>query len=64
MSRAYPFREMAEAGLRLLGGSDCPVEPPDPRIGIGAAVDRHGINPGQALTEDQAIQLFQPPDLR
>ncbi len=61
MSRAYPFREMAEAGLRLLGGSDCPVEPPDPRIGISAAVDRHGINPGQALTEDQALQLFQPP---
>ena len=62
MSRAYPFREMAEAGLKLLGGSDCPVEPPDPRIGIWAAVDRHGINPGQALTEDQALQLFQPPD--
>ncbi len=64
MSRAYPFRAMAEAGLRLLGGSDCPVEPPDPRIGITAAVDRHGINPGQALTEDQAIQLFQPPEQR
>ncbi|MEX1091790.1 MAG: amidohydrolase family protein [Acidimicrobiia bacterium] len=64
MSRAYPFREMAEAGLRLLGGSDCPVEPPDPRIGIRAAVDRHGISPGQALTEDQAIQLFHPPDPR
>ncbi|CAN5869985.1 hypothetical protein BH23ACT4_BH23ACT4_05740 [soil metagenome] len=64
MNRAYPFREMAEAGLRLLGGSDCPVEPPDPRIGIGAAVDRYGINSGQALTEDQALQLFQPPDLR
>jgi predicted amidohydrolase YtcJ len=62
MSRVYPFREMAEAGLRLLGGSDCPVEPPDPRIGIAAAVDRHGINPGQALTEDQAEALFQPPD--
>lgn len=62
MSRAYPFLEMAEAGLRLLGGSDCPVEPPDPRIGIRAAVDRHGINPGQALSEDQAMHLFQPPD--
>ncbi|MEX1038763.1 MAG: amidohydrolase family protein [Acidimicrobiia bacterium] len=61
MSRAYPFREMAEAGLKLIGGSDCPVEPPDPRIGIRAAVDRHGINPDQALTEAQARQLFQPP---
>jgi len=64
MDRAYPFREMAEAGVPLLGGSDCPVEPPDPRIGINAAVERHGINPGQALTEDQALQLFQPPDPR
>jgi hypothetical protein len=61
MERAYPFRALHEAGITLLGGSDCPVEPPDPRIGIRAATDRHGINPGQALTEDQARGLFAPP---
>jgi hypothetical protein len=61
MSRAYPFRALAEAGIALLGGSDCPVEPPDPQIGIRAAIDRHGINPGQGLTEDQAQALFVAP---
>ena len=61
MSRAYPFRSMLEAGIPLLGGSDSPVELPDPQTGIEAAVDRHGINPSQALTRQQAEALFQPP---
>lgn len=61
MSRAYPFRSMLEAGIPLLGGSDSPVELPDPQTGIGAAVGRHGINPSQALTREQAEALFQPP---
>lgn len=58
MSRAYPLRSLLEAGVPLLGGSDSPVESPDPRIGIAAAVDRHGINPDQALTREQAETLF------
>jgi predicted amidohydrolase YtcJ len=58
MERVYPFRALAEAGVRLLGGSDSPVELPDPRIGINAAVDRHGINPAEALTRDQAEAMF------
>lgn len=61
MSRAYPFRSMLEAGIPLLGGSDSPVELPDPETGINAAVVRHGINPGQALTREQAEALFSPP---
>jgi len=61
MSRAYPFRSLLEAGVPLLGGSDSPVELPDPATGIAAAVDRHGINPGEALTREQAEALFAPP---
>jgi predicted amidohydrolase YtcJ len=61
MDRAYPFRSLLEAGVPLLGGSDSPVELPDPAIGISAAVDRHGINPGEALTREQAEALFAPP---
>lgn len=60
MRLAYRFRSLAEAGVNLLGGSDCPVEPPDPAIGIAAAVDRHGINPKEALTRSQAESLFAP----
>lgn len=61
MSRAYRFRSLLESGVPLLGGSDCPVELPDPTIGINAAVERHGINPDEALTPRQAEALFAPP---
>lgn len=61
MDRAYPFRSLLDAGVPLLGGSDSPVELPDPQTGITAAIDRHGINPGEALTRAQAEALFAPP---
>jgi len=64
MSRAYPFRSLLEAGVPLLGGSDSPVEHPNPETGINAAVTRHGINPDQALSREQAESLFTPPNLR
>lgn len=63
MGRAYKFRSLLDAGVPLLGGSDCPVELPDPDIGIEAAIDRHGINPTEAITRDQAEMLFSPPSL-
>ena len=61
MELAYPFRSMHEAGIPLLGGSDSPVELPDPETGINAAVDRHGINPREGLTRELAESLFSPP---
>ena len=61
MSRVYPFRSLLEAGVPVIGGSDSPVEPPDPEIGINAATDRPGFNPSESLSEDQAISLFAPP---
>lgn len=61
MERAYPFRSMSEAGIPLLGGSDTPVETPDPEIGIRAAVDRYGINPSQTVDVDTARSMFAPP---
>ena len=61
MSRAYPFRTLLDAGVPLLGGSDSPVEHPNPEIGINAAVDRHGVNAGESLTREQAEALFAPP---
>lgn len=61
MNCAYPFRSLLEAGVPLLGGSDSPVELPDPEIGINAAVDRHGINTTEALTPEQAEAMFVRP---
>jgi len=61
MNRVYPFRSLVEAGVPLIGGSDSPVEHPDPEVGINSAVGRPGFNPSESLSEDQAISLFAPP---
>jgi predicted amidohydrolase YtcJ len=55
---AYPFRSMLEAGVRLVGGSDAPVENPDPLSGARAAIDRAGWNPEEALEPWEALSLF------
>ena len=62
MGRVYPFGSLLDAGTTLLGGSDCPVEDPDPRLGINSAVVRHGINPKEAVTRAQAEAMFAPPE--
>ncbi len=62
----YAFRSLADAGVRLAGGSDWTVAPLDPLLGIHAAVNRetvdgrypNGWHPEQKLTVAQAIQAF------
>jgi len=36
----YPFKSMIEAGVKIAGGSDCPVDPLDPLYQIYSAVSR------------------------
>lgn len=56
--RTYAFRSMLDAGIRLAGGSDCPVEPPDPLAGIEAARHRFGFLPDESLTGPEALDMF------
>lgn len=58
MRHTYPFRSLLDAGTRLAGGSDCPVEPPHPLWGMAAARDRCGLVPEEGLTPDEALRLF------
>jgi predicted amidohydrolase YtcJ len=58
LAAVYPFRSLADAGVPLAGGSDCPVEPPHPLWGMAAARDRAGFLPEQALTPAEALDLF------
>jgi len=59
--RAYPWRQLLSAGAHLAFGSDAPVEPIDPLLGIHAAVarqrpgDADRWHPEEALTLDEAI---------
>lgn len=63
---AYAWRSLLDSGARLAGGSDFPVELPNPFFGLYAAVtrqDRGGRPPGgwypqQKLTREEALRLF------
>ncbi len=53
---AYPFRSLWERGVPLAGGTDCPVEVPDPFQAISQATAR--LPAEQRLSVAQAITLF------
>lgn len=62
---AYAWKKMQSAGIICAGGSDSPVEPVDPLLGIHAAVTRKapgenhdGWNPKEKLTMHEAFHLF------
>jgi predicted amidohydrolase YtcJ len=63
MSWHYPFGEIAQHGAALAGGSDWPVNPPEPVQAIHALVNRCGYAPdGQAadpLVPEQGLSLEQ-----
>ncbi|MEM6545550.1 MAG: amidohydrolase [Pseudomonadota bacterium] len=63
---AYLWKTLLKAGARLAGGSDFPVEPPNPFYGLHAAVTREdrngdplgGWRPNERLTRIEALSLF------
>ncbi|OLC11929.1 MAG: hypothetical protein AUH44_01185 [Chloroflexi bacterium 13_1_40CM_68_15] len=62
--RAYPWRTLLERGAVLAFGSDAPVEPIDPLLGIHAALtrrrpsDKDAWFPNQRLTLDEALHGY------
>lgn len=52
---AYPWRSLADAGARLAFGSDAPIEPPDPWLGMFAAVHRRYPHQTDDWHADQAL---------
>ena len=59
----YRFASMHSAGVNMIGGSDCPVERPNPLVGITAAVHREGWNDHEHLDPATALSLFTTHDL-
>jgi len=63
---AYAWRKLLNSGARLAGGSDFPVELPNPFHGLYAAVTRQdhdgkppgGWYPEEKLTREEALRLF------
>lgn len=66
MRSSYAWRTMLKAGIPLAGGSDSPVEPPDPLYGIYAAVTRKDMDgeprtafyPNERVTVEEAVRMF------
>lgn len=64
-NQTYIWKTMLEAGIMCAGGSDAPVEPLEPLLGIHAAVTRRapqdsheGYNRSENLTVEEAVRLF------
>ncbi|KMK74531.1 amidohydrolase [Alkalihalobacillus pseudalcaliphilus] len=65
MEESFAWKTLLDEGLICAGGSDAPIEPVDPLLGIHAAVTRkkptenhQGYQPEQKLSMYEAIQLF------
>lgn len=66
MQSTYAWRTMQEIGIPTAGGSDSPVEPCNPLIGIQQAVTRQDMTgfpaggwlPTEKLTVKEALELF------
>jgi predicted amidohydrolase YtcJ len=59
----YPLRSLGRAGVRLAGGSDCPVVAPDVIAGLYGAVARRSAGgrplPGaEAVTIEEALAMY------
>jgi predicted amidohydrolase YtcJ len=50
----YPIRSLLKAGVPVAGGSDCPVVPPNPLIGIYSAVSRRSQT-GRTIAGSESI---------
>jgi hypothetical protein len=53
----YPFKTLMHEGLTLAAGSDCPVEPISPILGVWAAVTRKSF-PEENLTVEEALRMY------
>ncbi|MBN1357470.1 amidohydrolase [Candidatus Bathyarchaeota archaeon] len=53
----YPLKTLLKKGIRVIGGSDCPMEPLSPLLGIKTAVTRKAF-PEEQVTVDEALCMY------
>ena len=57
-NNTYPFKSIVDAGVILAAGSDCPVENPDPILGLHCLVARNGFIPEECLAIKDALKAY------
>ncbi|MEM1141257.1 MAG: amidohydrolase [Pseudomonadota bacterium] len=66
LAYAYPWQDLLNRGLKVIAGSDAPVEAGDPRIEFYAAITRQrldgtqgrGWHPEQAVSREDALRML------
>ena len=53
----HPLKTLLNSGVKLAGGSDCPMEPLNPLLGVEAAVLRADF-PEQRLSVEEALRMY------
>ena len=53
----YPLKTLLKNNIPVIGGSDCPMEPLSPLLGIQAAVTRTAF-PEEQVTVDEALRMY------
>jgi predicted amidohydrolase YtcJ len=53
----FPLKTLLKDGIRVVGGSDCPMEPLSPLMGIQAAVIREFFSE-ERITADEALHMY------
>jgi hypothetical protein len=55
---AYPYRALLDAGVKIAGASDAPVESPDVLHAIQCCVTREGFETQEAITAAEAVRMY------
>ena len=53
----HPLKTLIKEGVKVAGGSDCPMEPLNPLLGMQEAVTRQNF-PEQRLTVEEALRMY------
>ncbi|MFX1553084.1 MAG: amidohydrolase [Promethearchaeota archaeon] len=54
----YPMKSIIDGGVVLASGSDCPVEDPNPILGLHALVNRNGFIPKECISMKEALKSY------
>jgi predicted amidohydrolase YtcJ len=53
----FPIKTLLKQGIRVVAGSDCPMEPLNPLLGVQSVVTRKPF-PEERLTVEEALRLY------
>ena len=54
----YPFRSFLDAGIKVAGASDAPIESQDVMHAIQCCVTREGFEPKQRISVEEAVRMY------